>query len=418
MNRLFFLIFVILLTAACSISESEVQTPTSPSTAEPEPALALPTESVPTATIAPTSTPANPVGILTLEKNNVLHGQDENALVQLIESESFFEKDYVQAKDGGEAILDFSNEMRLRLFNDTELEIVASESASDVPLGVQVFLFLGGFTGQLSQEGGRAVFKTPGNVEITILGTDYFIVYDPQSEETIIGNFGGMVEVESAETRLVLEDNFYVIVPSGEAPDLVLPLPLSMEAFELIARDASSPIEAANLAKVWTLEMRHEFNVEVEDSIATLLREWTGQFTVEGEIIEGSGTGIVKDLNVTCPNPERTKFDIEGTFDFDINGTLEYIDDTTPIFNIDIVARNLEMTQSIDLSSCNGFIAAVQGINRDIIEEMPLLNTDTIIITAMSGANTEIELDGAPTGNENSIYYTNPIDVSISAIQH
>jgi hypothetical protein len=176
-----------------------------PSPSEETPIVAT---AIPEPTIAPTPTevPPDPLGSLSPARNIVEHGADEDALTRILETAPFFEQDLIRVTEGGEALLDFGDQMLMRLFNDTELQVVSAEIVEDVPLGVQIFLFLGGFTGQLTEEGGRAVYETPGGVEITVLGTDYFVVYDPETELTTAGNFDGTVEVTSAGSSLSLED--------------------------------------------------------------------------------------------------------------------------------------------------------------------------------------------------------------------
>lgn len=414
------ILFVILLAsftlAACSPTEESASVPaTEPLSAETD----IP-EATPAPTLTPTAspTPENPIGVLSLEENEVRHGPDENALLPLLESASFFENDLIQVTDGGEAVLDFGDQMQLRLFNDTELHIVSAEIGEDVPLGVQIFLFVGGFTGQLTEEGGRADFRTPGEVEITVLGTEYFVVYNPETEETTAGNFSGTVEVTSAGVSLSLEDGSFVVVSAGSPPGPALPLPLSMEEFEIQAREAGSPVEAASQAKVWTLEIRHEFSFTNNlGSTTNHLRLWSGQFSLEGDTLTGSGTGVIDEVNVPCANPEKTTFDLQGSYVFDISGMLITGEDGLPAFSLEITTSDLEMTESQALASCSGLITVIQDLNRDIVTDMPLLNADSIVVEAAAGAEVIVELDGAPYNNENSIFFTSPMVVSVNAGQ-
>jgi hypothetical protein len=184
-----------------------------------------------------------------------------------------------------------------------------------------------------------------------------------------------------------------------------------------VASEAGSAVEAADQAKVWSLEIRHEFTLDVEGSISTHLRLWTGQFTLEEETITGSGTGAISDLNLTCPIADRTKFSIEGSFGFDISGKLTTAEDGSPAFALETTANNLKMTKTLDLASCNSFIAVVQDLSRTIIEEVPLLLADTLEVAAEDGATAVFELDGAPYNNENSIYFTSPMDVTVRSGQ-
>ena len=391
----------------------------------------------------PSPTPEVPLGTLSLEENQVLHGQDESALERLLEKASFFEKDFIQVIEGGEAVLDFGDEMRLRLFNDTELQMVAAELAENVPLGVQVFLFVGGFTGELTEEGGQAVFRTPGDVEITVLGTEYFVVFDPETGETTAGNFSGTVAVASAGDEVSLEDGSYVVVPDSSSPGPPLPLPLTREEFEDQAREAESPLQAASKAKEWTLEISHEFVYDYADhwewapGPPTFLRSWNGQFTLEGDKIVGSGTGVIDDVNLKCNNFSDPRnvielvFNIEGGFDFDIGGQLVTGDDGSPTFLIEITNHNFS-TNSLDEvyetdGNCDYFSEFFLDVNRSTVEDFPLLGVEALIIEAADGAQTVVQLDASPYNKwtrEVSLGYTYedfhfnyPLEVTVTQSQ-
>jgi hypothetical protein len=372
------------------------------------------------------------LGTLSLEENRVQHGPDENSLIPLLESSSFFEKDIIQVTEGGEAVLDFGDQMQLRLFNDTELQTVSAEIGEDVPLGVQIYLLLGGFTGQVTEEEARAVFRTPGNVEITVLGTEFFIVYDPETEETTAGNFSGTVAVSSAGSEVSLEDGFYVNVPADSPPGPPLPLPQSRERFENQAREADSPIQAASQAKEWALEIRHEFTAEGEDIVTTFLRHWSGQFTLEGDEIVGSGTGVIEDVNLNCINFSDPNniiepiFNLEGGFDFDISGQVITGEDGRPAFMFEITADNLMTNSLAEISevggNCDFFTEFFLDNNRVIVEDLPLLDAETIVVAATQESKAVFQLNGKPytytVGNtivtyEESIYFKNPLEVSI-----
>jgi hypothetical protein len=414
----------LLLLAACASPTAAVPDadPLLPATGSEDATEVPTTESPPT----PSPTPENPLGTLSLEENQVLHGQDENALERLLEKAAFFEKDLIQVIEGGEAVLDFGDQMRLRLFNDTELQMVAADLAEDVPLGVQVFLFVGGFTGELTEEGGQAVFRTPGDVEITVLGTEYFVVYDPQTRETTVGNFSGTVAVASAGDEVSLEDGSYVVVPDGSPPGPQLPLPLTREEFEDQAREYESPLLAASKAKEWTLEIRHEFSSESEGEVVTFLRLWTGKFILEGDEILGSGTGVIEDMNLNClviidfwnDITKDVRFNLEGSYDFDIGGKLVDGEGGRPAFLFEITANNLEMDSLTSVAEegdyCETFAEFFPENNRVIVEDLPLLDAEAIIVAAADGAQAAYLMDEQPYDFKGSIYFKHPIEVIVS----
>ncbi|HLF27401.1 MAG TPA: choice-of-anchor D domain-containing protein [Anaerolineae bacterium] len=193
----------------------------------------------------PTHTP-HPLGSVTRVTDAVEHGNECSALERLFDKVALlYEGACLRVREGGEGLLDFGDSLRLRLFSDTQLGVVRAESAPDVPLDVRMFIEEGGFTSQLTERGGRAVFMTPGNAEITVLGTDFLVVYDPDRQLTTVGSFDGAVEVAGAGVRIALVVGHYVHVPAGQPPGPQWPLTLSRAEFEARARQLQSAVAAA-----------------------------------------------------------------------------------------------------------------------------------------------------------------------------
>lgn len=190
------------------------------------------------------ATPEASFGIVARESDVVEHGDHIDALRQLFGSVLIHAGDVLRVRQGGEALMDFGDHMRLRLFNDTQAGI-QSQSAAGVPLDVRMYLEEGGFTGQLMEHGARAVFETPGGATITVLGTEFFVVYDPGTGLTTVGNFQGTVEVAGGGRRISLASGHYVEVPAGEPPGEPVVLSDTRFEFEQRTRDLQSPIAAA-----------------------------------------------------------------------------------------------------------------------------------------------------------------------------
>ncbi len=193
---------------------------------------------------SPFDAASNALGTVTRETDVVEYGSAISALKQLFGSAAFRPGDVMRVRQGGEALLDFEDRMRLRLFNDTQMQVVRLASAPDAPLDVRMFLEEGGFTGQLVEQGARAVFATPGGAEITVLGTEFFIVYDPASGLTAVCNFDGTIEVAAGGRRVSLAASQFVVVPSGQPPGPGLPLANSQSRtwVEARSRVLQSPV--------------------------------------------------------------------------------------------------------------------------------------------------------------------------------
>ena len=219
--------------------------PTSVPSGAPEgsPTVTPPTDETATIAVPPTG---EPIGTVTRELDVVEHGGRDGEPEMLQGTNDLFAGDVLRVRDGGEGLLDFGNDMRLRLFNDTQLREIELLSAPDTPLDVQMFLEEGGFTGKLTAVGGRAVFKTPGGAEITVLGTEFCAVHDPASGMTVVCNFNGTVELAWEGGRAGLPAGHYTRIQSGQPPVSAIPLPVSISEFDKLARELRSPVIAVD----------------------------------------------------------------------------------------------------------------------------------------------------------------------------
>jgi hypothetical protein len=124
------------------------------------------------------------------------------------------------------------------------LNAVKVASAVGSPLDVRLYLEAGGFTGTLTQSGGRAEYQTPGGARILVLGTQFFVIYDPASGDTMVGNFQGIVGVESGGISRAIPAGFFVEVPGGGQPGPEHPIRFTLQEFDVQARVLQSPIIA------------------------------------------------------------------------------------------------------------------------------------------------------------------------------
>jgi hypothetical protein len=109
---------------------------------------------------------------------------------------------------------------------------------------VRLFLEAGGFTGQLAESGGQAVFETPGGAQVLVQGTEFMLAYDPQNGVSTAGNFSGTVWVQGGGRLLQLNPGWWVDVAPGPtgAPVEPRPLPFDRGTYEQLARQLGSPL--------------------------------------------------------------------------------------------------------------------------------------------------------------------------------
>lgn len=261
-NRLVlgFLALAYLLAASaffCSIPGSQ----TVPETGEADQTVSIPPSFTQPLTPAHTSTPtpthspspkstASPtldtrVGRVSRELDVVQRGKDPGSLQQVTGSSDLFAGDVLSILEGGEGLLDFGSGLRLRLFNNTQLGILAA-SAPGTPLDVRLFLEDGGFTGQVTEPGGQVTFNTPNNAQITVLGTIFLVAYNSQTGITTVANFEGQVEVSSLAGQMVLPGAHFTLVhpDPDRLPDPPRPFSVEVGFYEQLARRLGSPLLA------------------------------------------------------------------------------------------------------------------------------------------------------------------------------
>jgi hypothetical protein len=193
----------------------------------------------------PTSPPAplaeGAAARLTRERDNVQHGVDETALVRVLSSVGVHDGELIRVTEGGEGRLDFGEALILRLFNDSLLQTINTAPAPGASGAAYVFsLQQGGLSGQLAEAGETAVIETPGGATITILGTQFFVVYNASTGETTVGNFDGAVEIDDGSGTFPLDARRQVTLPGR----IQQPLPVTFAEFEQLAR-AGGPVAAA-----------------------------------------------------------------------------------------------------------------------------------------------------------------------------
>jgi hypothetical protein len=116
------------------------------------------------------------------------------------------------------------------------------ERGENLPLFARIHLETGGFTGKLTDEGGQVIFETPNGAEITILGTQFWIIYDPADQVLGVGNFEGTTVVAIRDISLAVRSNHYVIVRPGQPPEPERLIPMTRAELEELFRQQRSAV--------------------------------------------------------------------------------------------------------------------------------------------------------------------------------
>ena len=239
-----------------------------------------------------------PIGIVTRKQDVVQHGRNEGSLREVSGTEDLYRDDVLRVSDGGEGLLDFGDELQLRLFNDTGLNITEWEEPPDRPPIASFFVHKkGGCTGKV-YEGAKATIITPTGVEVTVLGTRFFVIYNHHTEQTAAGNFDGTVEVASGGSSVSLKVGYYVVANADQPPGQQHKIPFTMDEFERRARDLKSPVNAFGETAGWK-------EVVVEKPVIKTV-------IVEKEVVVKETVVVEKEVVITPTPPPPTPTPVTG----------------------------------------------------------------------------------------------------------
>lgn len=171
------------------------------------------------------------------------------ALVEIAGSATLHSGDNIRISGG-------HGRARLTLVDGTviiELYDATNSEISDTGVGgspaAMAFLSQGGLTASVSQ-GSTCTVDVPNGGTFYILGTEAFIIFNPETRFTTAGNFKGTVKWDSAEVKgQTLEEGTMVdIGPAGEAYP-PYPMPFGIDEFNKYVTDLGSPIETMTVLR-------------------------------------------------------------------------------------------------------------------------------------------------------------------------
>ncbi|HLO15367.1 MAG TPA: NBR1-Ig-like domain-containing protein, partial [Anaerolineales bacterium] len=148
---------------------------------------------VPRSTPTPNIPVTGAIGRISVEETLVESGPSDS-LIQVTKTEDFFDNYAVRVTNGGVAKLDFFvDQISIRLFNDTAVGDVRADPSGTPDRAVRMKLVFGGLSGEVVKNGIPVKFEITNGVNIYILGTQFLVLFDPQTSTTYIGNFDGTI---------------------------------------------------------------------------------------------------------------------------------------------------------------------------------------------------------------------------------
>ena len=192
---------------------------------------------------------------------SVVQSGPQNSLTEVTDIEDLFNDDAVRVTQGGSAKLQFGSQIGIKLFNDSELGGVKAEVAQGTPNRIAWKLIRGGLSGQVAQPGGSAEISVLTGAKITVLGTRFFVTYEPNSGYVVAGNFDGKMNwsFNDGGERSIPIGEMVDISESGETA--MYPIPFGPDEFDRIVDSVGSPIDAL---------MRREYQIPLPgEGVAT-----------------------------------------------------------------------------------------------------------------------------------------------------
>lgn len=205
--------------------------------------------STPTAPASTGPTDIPPIGKVNRLQGSVQAGP-EAALVDVNPERDMNDNDAIQIKDNGKANLDFGHGLAFTLYNDTKSAGTKVDTSSTA-LQVTTRLSAGGLKGY-NPPGSKTEVDLPNQAKIVILGTHYFITFDPKTNIAWAYNFDGKVQYALPGSGLQdLQPKALVEFDDTKVIQLYEDLAFSTDDFDKYATNLNSPIDGvAELLKV------------------------------------------------------------------------------------------------------------------------------------------------------------------------
>jgi len=194
-----------------------------------------------------TPEPEQPIGTIALVRTRVEAGR--SGQVQNVDgSRDFYDNESVRVRDNGKGKISFNDGSSITLYNDTSAEQVVAKFS---PPEINLVLIEQGFEGYVPQ-GSSFTVNMPNGSQVKILGTQFFVIFDPGTNYSIVGNFDGTVlfTPPGGSEQELSPHTMVDIAPDGQTE--FLELPYSPETFDSAADGSGSPVDGLK-------ELRKEF---------------------------------------------------------------------------------------------------------------------------------------------------------------
>ena len=296
-----------------------------------------------------TPEPEQPIGTIALVRTRVEAGR--SGQVQNVDgSRDFYDNESVRVRDNGKGKISFNDGSSITLYNDTSAEQVVAKFS---PPEINLVLIEQGFEGYVPQ-GSSFTVNMPNGSQVKILGTQFFVIFDPGTNYSIVGNFDGTVlfTPPGGSEQELPPHTMVDIAPDGGVN--FLELPYGPANFESAADSSGSPVGGVNAlrdefgqpqpgggvateppAKPITTVIRHLVMKESDSYLPDLAESWG---------IDPDGYIVEFHLRPNIFLPDSSPFTasvvaeiLKADWAYALEGhvTFEIVDDLTIVFHLD-----------------------------------------------------------------------------------
>src|SRR6266498_371640 len=190
---------------------------------------------------SPTPSPTQSVGQMEKIQGGVQAGP-ESYLINVDPRRDMQNRDAVHVFDKGKANLDFHYGLTFTLYNDTVAE-GTSIGTEGISRQAVLKLSQGGLKGH-NPPGSKTTVELPNGVNILILGTQYFITYDPVADKIWVYNFDGTVQYQLPNGNYQpLPTGALLEISKGQVSHVYEGMSFSTDDFDSYATTLNSPIQ-------------------------------------------------------------------------------------------------------------------------------------------------------------------------------
>ncbi len=205
-----------------------------------------------------------PIGVGIAETPVVDRISESGSVIELSmdSPDDLYRGDRLTLDERAKALLKFGDIHIYALLN-SDMQIIA-EGSDENPGLINLLLWTGGIICKDGDQDRTPKFFMGEGQEITVLGTDMFLVYNPDIMLTWVGNFDGQVQIKTANWTVDLPAGKHVFVENNQLSDF-FPLDFTLQELMTSVDMGFSPIDI--MEGYWAFVMQEVDGVATEPPI-------------------------------------------------------------------------------------------------------------------------------------------------------